>query len=73
MLCLLTSLKDAFYEFGIHSWDIAAACCIIEEAGGKVVDVSGNELDLLARRVLAAPPKLAEELISVLRVPEQEE
>ena len=29
-------LGHAFFEFGIHSWDVAAACCIVVEAGGSV-------------------------------------
>jgi myo-inositol-1(or 4)-monophosphatase len=62
--------KDAFYEFGIHSWDIAAACCIIEEAGGICRDVSGKDLDLLARNVLAGAPLLVQQMAEVLQVPE---
>ena len=34
---------EAYYEFGIHVWDIAAASIIIEEAGGVVLDPTGGE------------------------------
>lgn len=44
---------DAFYEKGIHSWDIAAASLIVTEAGGVVTSFEpGSTLDLLNRRVL---------------------
>lgn len=33
---------DAYYEFGLHVWDIAAAGLIVEEAGGVVIDPSGK-------------------------------
>ncbi|ORX88008.1 IMPase 1 [Anaeromyces robustus] len=28
---------DIYYEIGIHAWDVAAATCILKEAGGVVV------------------------------------
>jgi myo-inositol-1(or 4)-monophosphatase len=33
---------DAYFELSIHSWDIAAAALILEEAGGTVTDINGN-------------------------------
>lgn len=46
--------SDAFYEWGIHPWDIAAATLVLSEVGGHVCDPHGGELDLTARCVLAA-------------------
>eukprot|EP00026_Physarum_polycephalum_P008256 Phypoly_transcript_08336.p1 GENE.Phypoly_transcript_08336~~Phypoly_transcript_08336.p1 ORF type:complete len:365 (+),score=47.12 Phypoly_transcript_08336:100-1095(+) len=43
---------DAFYEQGIHSWDIAAASLLVQEAGGVVTSLNGSPLDLLNRQVL---------------------
>ena len=34
---------DAFFEAGAWAWDVAAGWVILEEAGGKVVDVSPRE------------------------------
>jgi len=38
---------DIYYEIGIHAWDVAAATCILREAGGVVVGwesyKNGNE------------------------------
>ena len=32
---------DAYYEAGIHCWDIAAGELIVREAGGVVLDLEG--------------------------------
>lgn len=32
---------DAYYEIGIHAWDMAAGSLIVTEAGGWVCDVTG--------------------------------
>ena len=49
-------------------WDVAAAACILKEAGGSVVDpLGGGAFDLMSRRVLAAnSSKLAEEIVKKL-------
>lgn len=42
-LCHLASgAADAYYQFGLHCWDLAAATVIIREAGGIVIDTSGE-------------------------------
>ncbi|MFY9802725.1 MAG: inositol monophosphatase family protein [Candidatus Acidiferrales bacterium] len=34
---------DAFWEFGLHSWDTAAGILMVTEAGGKVTNMQGGE------------------------------
>lgn len=59
---------DCFYEWGINSWDIAAAVLIVEEAGGVVVGCDGRALDLNARNVLATNGKpLCNEIVKALK------
>ncbi|KAG8442215.1 hypothetical protein GDO86_011132 [Hymenochirus boettgeri] len=54
-LCLVASgAADAYYQYGLHCWDLAAATVIIREAGGTVIDTSGGPLDLMSCRVVAA-------------------
>lgn len=58
---------DAFFDSGLHAWDIAAGDLIVREAGGVVLDPSGGPLDLMSRRVLAAAtPELANQLANIL-------
>ena len=61
---------DAYFEFGVREWDIAAGLVILEESGGTVTSVNGSKLDLHARNFLAASTKslateLSEHLVDV--------
>jgi myo-inositol-1(or 4)-monophosphatase len=49
---------DAFWEFGLRPWDIAAGALIVAEAGGRVTNLDGSALDLDARKILASNRKL---------------
>ncbi|CAG0921072.1 unnamed protein product [Notodromas monacha] len=58
---------DAYYEYGLHSWDMAAGVLIVREAGGYVCDTTGADFDLLSRRVLcAANSELASQMSPML-------
>ncbi|XP_072219405.1 inositol monophosphatase 1 [Leuresthes tenuis] len=57
-MCLVASgCVEAYYEIGIHVWDVAAGSLIVSEAGGVLMDVDGSEVDLMSRRVIAANNK----------------
>jgi len=45
---------DGFYEYGLHAWDIAAACFILERAGGKSSDFSGGDNYLFGGEVVSS-------------------
>lgn len=48
-MCLVaTGAVEAFFEIGIHCWDIAAGAVIVTEAGGVLMDVNGAFGPLLA-------------------------
>jgi inositol-phosphate phosphatase/L-galactose 1-phosphate phosphatase len=58
---------DGFYEIGFGGcWDVAAGALIVEEAGGKVLDPAGGPFDVMARRVLAGTPKVADAIAAIL-------
>ncbi|KAM9791786.1 inositol monophosphatase 1 isoform 1-T2 [Syngnathus typhle] len=64
-LCLVASgCVEAYYEIGIHVWDIAAGLLIVSEAGGVLMDVKGGPLDLMSRRILAANNRSVAERLS---------
>jgi myo-inositol-1(or 4)-monophosphatase len=55
-----------------HDWDIAAADILLEEAGARLIDASGERLRYNARQVhrgalLAAPDAAAPRLIEAFR------
>jgi myo-inositol-1(or 4)-monophosphatase len=41
MAMVALGASDAYVEFGIHAWDIAAGDLIVREAGGVVIDPAG--------------------------------
>uniref|UniRef100_UPI00398EC42D inositol monophosphatase 1 n=1 Tax=Pristiophorus japonicus TaxID=55135 RepID=UPI00398EC42D len=64
MCMVATGGADAYYEMGIHCWDMAAAAVIVTEAGGVVLDISGGPFDLMSRRVIAASSRAIAERIA---------
>lgn len=55
---------DAFYEHGLHPWDIAAGALIAAEAGVKVAGIDGGPAD--ERLVIAAMPEVWDTLRDAL-------
>ncbi|HZO82808.1 MAG TPA: inositol monophosphatase family protein [Candidatus Binataceae bacterium] len=49
---------DAFWEFGLHPWDVAAGALVVTEAGGRVTNADGSRLDLGGRQILASNGRL---------------
>lgn len=58
---------EAFFEYNLNSYDVAAGIIIVQEAGGKVSDFTGGDNYLFGRQILAAGPVHSE----VLRVIEK--
>lgn len=44
---------EAFWEFGLNPWDMAAGTLLVEEAGGKAGGMKGEALDLYGEYLLA--------------------
>lgn len=57
---------DGFWELGLAPWDIAAGSLLVQEAGGLVGDLEGNEAYLESGQVLAATPKVFPKMLQVL-------
>ncbi len=58
---------DAFFEFGLSPWDIAAGSLIIQEAGGIVTGFSGGPDYLSTGNIAAGNPFLHGELLKEVR------
>lgn len=57
---------DAFWEFGLRPWDVAAGMLLIRESGGFVADFQGGETSLETGNVVCGNPKLFKELLKVV-------
>jgi len=57
-LCYVAAGRvDAFFEFGLAKWDIAAGALMIREAGGRISDFHGNDGYLESGNIVAGNPK----------------
>lgn len=46
--------SDAFYEYGLSPWDVAAGALIVKNAGGIVGDFKGGDNFLFGKEIVAA-------------------
>ncbi|XP_041923056.1 inositol monophosphatase 1-like [Alosa alosa] len=69
-MCMVASgAVEAFFEIGIHCWDIAAGAVIVTEAGGVLMDVDGGPFDLMSRRMVSANNKtIAERIVKEIEI-----
>jgi len=53
---------DAFFEYSLHPWDIAAGALLVHEAGGRVTDLRGEETYLTSGHIVASSTALYPDL-----------
>ena len=58
---------DAFWELGLMPWDMAAGALLIQEAGGLVGDLEGDQGFMESGDVCAAAPKIFSSLLRELK------
>ena len=58
---------DAFWELGLAPWDMAAGALLIQEAGGLVGDLKGDQTYMESGDIVAATPKVFTSLLEALR------
>jgi myo-inositol-1(or 4)-monophosphatase len=56
---------EAFWEFGLNSWDMAAGTLLVEEAGGRVSGMRGEALDLHGKYLLADNGLIHAEIVAL--------
>jgi len=57
---------DAFFEYNLNSYDVAAGALIVMEAGGQVTDFEGGKNFLFGRQILASNSMIHSELFTEL-------
>lgn len=57
---------DGFFEFNLKPWDIAAGSLIVQEAGGMVTDMHGEQTWLESGDIVAANPKVLGQLLPLI-------
>lgn len=58
---------DGFYEHKLQAWDSAAGFLMVEEAGGKVTDLKGNDYSPYQPGILATNSLIHDEMLKWLK------
>ena len=67
-LCYVAAGRfDGYWEFHLQPWDKAAAMLIVEEAGGRLSNFSGDPLTLTDTQNLASNGKLHAEMLALAK------
>lgn len=53
---------DAFFEYSLNAWDVAAGAFIVQQAGGKVSDFSGGDNWLFGSEIVASSENISSEM-----------
>ncbi|HXF26278.1 MAG TPA: inositol monophosphatase family protein [Bryobacteraceae bacterium] len=56
---------EAFWEFGLNPWDMAAGLLIVKEAGGACSDMDGGTAKLRGRHILADNSRVHDEILAL--------
>jgi myo-inositol-1(or 4)-monophosphatase len=57
---------DGYWEWRLKPWDVAAGKLIVEEAGGRLSDFSGNPFDIYGEQTLATNGRIHNEMLRLM-------
>jgi myo-inositol-1(or 4)-monophosphatase len=57
---------EAFYEYGLNSWDVAAGVLLVREAGGKVSGFLPSKDPVFDEEIVASNSAIHDELLEVI-------
>lgn len=58
---------DAFYEYSLNPWDVAAGAFIVKQAGGKISTFDGSENAIFGKDILASNGKIHAEMLTAIK------
>lgn len=58
---------DAFFEYSLHAWDVAAGAFIVQQAGGTIIDFSGNDNWLFGKEIIATNSRIDSEFTPLVQ------
>ncbi len=58
---------DAFYEYNLSAWDVAAGAFILQMAGGKICDFEGGDDYLFGGEIIASNNKVFDEFKGLVK------
>ncbi|MNT94947.1 Inositol-1-monophosphatase [compost metagenome] len=57
---------DAFFEYNLNAWDVAAGAYLVQQAGGKIMNFSGGDEFIEKREILATNGGISEEILVLM-------
>ncbi|MBK7409615.1 MAG: inositol monophosphatase [Saprospirales bacterium] len=57
---------DAFFEYSLHAWDVAAGAFLVQEAGGHVSDFIGGEDYIYGGEILASNLGIYNDVLAII-------
>jgi len=58
---------DAFWEYDLKPWDVAAGAVIVKEAGGTITDYKGGDNYLFGKEIVAGNGLINEVILEILK------
>jgi myo-inositol-1(or 4)-monophosphatase len=58
---------EAFYEYSLQPWDVAAGSLIVQQAGGKVSDFSGGNTYIFGQELVCTNANIYEEFLKIVK------
>ncbi|MSU54683.1 MAG: inositol monophosphatase, partial [Candidatus Staskawiczbacteria bacterium] len=59
--------SDAFFDISLKPWDVLPGALLVEEAGGRVTDINGNEITSESTSVIASNGKVHDQILKLLK------
>lgn len=66
LACVASGSTDAYYEANLKPWDVAAGSLLVEEAGGRMSNFSGNPFDVHGCELVASNGRLHPAVLEIL-------
>jgi myo-inositol-1(or 4)-monophosphatase len=57
---------DAFFEYNLNAWDVAAGAYLVQQAGGNILNFSGREEFINTREILATNGRIDSEVLETI-------
>ncbi len=57
---------EAFYEYSLNPWDVAAGAFIVEQAGGLICDFSGESNYIFGKEIIASNKLVYQEFLEIV-------
>jgi myo-inositol-1(or 4)-monophosphatase len=58
---------ETFYEYSLQPWDVAAGAFIVQQAGGKVSDFSGENNYIFGKEIIATNNNIFDEFLKTVK------